>query len=61
MTGYYPISNGWFIYGDADSNTLGGTEMIYLMVVQWYTWIPNHEFEFMCEWDSANDAHESNM
>lgn len=28
---------------------------------KWYTWIPNHEFEFMCEWDSANDAHESNM
>ena len=28
---------------------------------KWYTCIPNHEFEFMCEWDSANDAHESNM
>lgn len=28
---------------------------------KWYTMVPSHECEFMCEWDSANDAHESNM
>lgn len=26
MTEYYWIGNGWFFYGDADNNTLSGTE-----------------------------------
>ena len=28
---------------------------------RWFTMVPSHECEFMCEWESASAAHESNM
>ena len=28
---------------------------------RWYTMVPSHECEFMCEWESASAAHDSNM
>lgn len=27
----------------------------------WFTTVPEHECEFFCEWDSAANAHESNL
>lgn len=26
---------------------------------KWYTWVEPEECEFMCEWDSANDAQQN--
>lgn len=28
---------------------------------RWYTMVPDYEYSFMCEWESAANAHESNM